>query len=62
MTYLNRYIETQIKDALDTAGVVVIAGPKFCGKSETSKRFAKSRYILDTKEKIRLVSSSPQSI
>ena len=38
MTYLNRYIETQIKDALDTAGVVVIAGPKFCGKSETSKR------------------------
>ena len=62
MDYLNRYIEKQIKDALETSGVVVVAGPKFCGKTTTCKRFAASNYTLDTKTKIQLVQSSPQSI
>jgi len=62
MEYLNRYIEKEISDALKTSGVVVVAGPKFCGKTETSKRFCKSHYILDSKKKIQLVESNPEAI
>ena len=39
MAYLNRYIEREIQLALETSGVVVVAGPKFCGKTTTCKRF-----------------------
>lgn len=62
MKYLKRYIEEKIENALDSSGVVVVAGPKFCGKTTTCKRFAASSYALDTKAKIQLVQSSPQSI
>ncbi len=62
MAYLKRYIEKEIKDALETSGAVVVAGPKFCGKTTTSNLFAKSKYILDSKDKIELVQSSPRSI
>ena len=62
MEYLNRLIEKRIIDALDTSGVVVVTGPKFCGKTTTCKRFASSSYTLDTKSKIDFVQSSPESI
>jgi len=62
MDYLNRYIENQIREALDTSGAVVVAGPKFCGKTTTCKRFAASSFSLDTKSKIQLVQSSPDSV
>ena len=62
MAYLNRYIEREIQLALETSGVVVVAGPKFCGKTTTCKRFAKSDYSLNTKKKIELVQSNPESI
>lgn len=62
MKYLNRYIEKDIEIGLKTSGVVVVAGPKFCGKSETCKKYAKSAYSLDTKKKIQLASADPESI
>ena len=62
MAYLNRYVEKEILRALETSGVVVVAGPKFCGKTTTSKLFAKSEYSLNTKRKIELVQSNPESI
>ena len=62
MKYLKRYIEDEIKDALDTSGVVVVAGPKFCGKTTTCELFAKSKYALDTKAKIQMVESNPEAI
>ena len=62
MEYLNRLIEKEIELALKTSGVVVITGPKLCGKTETSKRFCKSSYSLETKSKINLVQSNPDSI
>ncbi len=62
MDYLSRYIEKDIKLALETSGVVVVAGPKFCGKTTTCKLFSKSEYSLDTKRKIELVQSDPESI
>lgn len=60
--YLTRYIENEIKEALETSGVVVVTGPKFCGKTTTSKIFAKSDFSLDTKQKIELVQANPEAI
>ncbi len=62
MKYYERYIEKQIKERLEISGGVLVAGPKFCGKTTTCKRFASSMYSLDTKDKIQLVQSSPLSI
>lgn len=40
--YLDRLIESSISEGMESAGCVVIEGPKWCGKSTTSKRFAKT--------------------
>ncbi|MCL1911953.1 MAG: DUF4143 domain-containing protein [Leptospirales bacterium] len=40
--YLNRLIETAIKRELEALGCVAIEGPKWCGKSTTGERFAKT--------------------
>lgn len=41
-TYLPRLIEKPITESMKTNGCIVIEGPKWCGKSTTSERFAKS--------------------
>ncbi len=40
--YLNRIIENKLKETLETCGAVLIKGPKWCGKSTTALKFAKS--------------------
>ena len=40
--YINRLIEATIKRELAALGCVAIEGPKWCGKSTTGERFAKS--------------------
>ncbi len=40
----------------------MVAGPKWCGKTETCKRYAKSKYNQDTKKRIELAESDPYSI
>ncbi len=62
MEYLPRLIEKEIEIGLKTSGVVVVSGPKWCGKTETCKKYAKSKYVLDTKNKIELAESDPLSI
>lgn len=62
MKYLNRYIEKEIELMLKTSGVVVVEGPKFCGKTTTCKKYANSFYALDSKKKIELAQSNPESI
>ena len=62
MSYLKRYIEQQIAEALETSGVVVVAGPKFCGKTTTCELFARSKYALDTLQKIKMVEANPEAI
>lgn len=62
MKYLKRYIEKNIMDSLETCGVVVIEGPKFCGKTTTAKLFSKSIYTLDSKAKIEFAQSNPEAI
>ncbi len=60
--YLSRYVEKEIELALKVSGVVVVCGPKYCGKSTTSLLFAKSSYLLDTKKKIDLANFDPWSV
>ena len=40
--YLDRLIESSISETMQSTGCVVIEGPKWCGKSTTAKRFAKT--------------------
>lgn len=62
MNYLHRYVEKNIEKALKTSGVVVLAGPKWCGKTETCRKYARSEYCLDTKKKIQLANLDPEAI
>ena len=40
--YLERFADAKIKEALGALGCVCVEGPKGCGKSTTSERFAKT--------------------
>ena len=42
MAYLKRIIDKTIAEKLHLMGCVVVKGPKWCGKTTTSKQFAKS--------------------
>lgn len=62
MNYLKRYVEKDIEILLKTIGVIVVCGPKYCGKTTTSARFVKSSYALNNKAKIDMAKSDPESI
>ena len=40
--YLPRYLDNIIEERLNMIGAIVIVGPKWCGKTTTAKKFAKS--------------------
>lgn len=42
MKYIERIIDKKIKEELSIMGAVVIKGPKWCGKTTSSKQIAKS--------------------
>ena len=52
--YRNRFIEKIIEKKLRSCGAVVIEGPKFCGKTTTAMRYAKSFIKLNTLRTIEL--------
>lgn len=52
--YCNRFIEKIIEKKLRSCGAVVIEGPKFCGKTTTAMRYAKSFIKLNTLRTIEL--------
>ncbi len=60
--YLKRYIEKEIEEALLTSGVVVVVGPKFCGKTTTSKLFAKSSFSLNSKIDIQFAEYNTKNV
>lgn len=60
--YLDRYIESEIERRLKSSGVVLISGPKFCGKTTTSEKFAKSSIKLNTHQTIQLARLEPRNI
>ncbi|MCQ2374282.1 MAG: DUF4143 domain-containing protein [Salinivirgaceae bacterium] len=57
--YLKRYAEAEIERALASSGAVLIAGPKFCGKTTTAMQFAKSAISLNTAATIGLAKMEP---
>lgn len=51
--YYSRIADTELTDRLDSAGVVVIEGPKACGKTATARQVANSEVMLDVDENAR---------
>lgn len=62
MKYLKRYIEDEIATQLRLSGVVVVAGPKYCGKTTTSRLFAKSSFALTSKDAIARAEMEPSIV
>lgn len=48
--YRKRVADEQVELLLETAGVVVIEGPKWCGKTTTARQHAKSVLLMDNPE------------
>mgnify|MGYP001692028643 CR=1 FL=1 len=46
MEYYSRMADGLLADHLDSAGAVLIEGPKWCGKTWTSAYHSKSEYYL----------------
>ncbi|MCM1501824.1 MAG: DUF4143 domain-containing protein [Bacteroidales bacterium] len=59
--YLKRIVESQIERKMKSSGAVLIAGPKFCGKTTTATQFAKSIKKLSTESAINLARMEPRA-
>lgn len=61
--YLNRVVHHDLRDALAASAAVVVEGPRGCGKTWTSKRFARSEVLFEQDPSARLASSVvPQTV
>lgn len=60
--YYQRLIEEAIALKLKTSGAVVVAGPKFCGKTTTCMLFQKSFVKLNTKQSIMMARMNPKAV
>lgn len=60
--YYDRFIEKTIEKKLKSSGAVVIEGPKFCGKTTTALRYAKSEIKLNTSRNIELARLETRNI
>ena len=60
--YYPRLIEREIELKLKTSGAVVVAGPKFCGKTTTCMLYQKSFVKLNTKQAITLARLNPKAM
>lgn len=60
--YFKRLIEPIIERKLKSSGAVLVAGPKFCGKTTTCMLFQKSFIKLDTKQTINIAKLDPKGV
>ena len=60
--YYKRLIEDQIALKLKTSGAVVVAGPKFWGKTTTCMLYQKSFVKLNTKQSIAMARMNPKAV
>ena len=60
--YYERLLEEQIALKLKTSGAVVVAGPKFCGKTTTCMLYQKSFVKLNTKQAIAMARMNPKAV
>ena len=60
--YYDRLIEKTIELKLKTSGAVLVAGPKFCGKTTTSMLYQKSFVKLNTRQAIAMARMNPKGV
>lgn len=60
--YYDRLVEKEIELKLRTSGAIVVAGPKFCGKTTTCMLYQKSFIKLNTKQAIAMARMSPKGV
>lgn len=60
--YYERLIEKEIERKLKSSGAVLVAGPKFCGKTTTCMKYQKSFVKLNTKQAIAMASMNPGGV
>lgn len=60
--YYKRLIENKIASKLKSAGAILVAGPKFCGKTTTCMLYQNSFIKLNTKQTIELAKLNPKSM
>ncbi|MEZ5077495.1 MAG: DUF4143 domain-containing protein [Solirubrobacterales bacterium] len=48
--YVERVVDEELDQRLDTSGAVLVEGPKACGKTETARQQAASEVLLDVDE------------
>ena len=60
--YYQRIIEEAIALKLKTSGAVVVAGPKFCGKTTTCMLFQNSFVKLNTKQSVMMARMNPKAV
>ena len=60
--YYSRLVEKEIELKLRTSGAIVVAGPKFCGKTTTCMLYQKSFVKLNTKQTIAMARMDPRGI
>lgn len=60
--YYKRLIESKIEGKLKSSGAVLVAGPKFCGKTTTCMLYQKSFIKLNTRQTIELAKMNPKGV
>ncbi|MDR1993160.1 MAG: DUF4143 domain-containing protein [Nitrososphaerota archaeon] len=64
--YLPRIADKKMNIALQSAGAVLVVGPKWCGKTETAKQFAKSTLFMQhpdfTENYLKMASLKPSEL
>lgn len=60
--YYQRLIEDQIALKLKSSGALLVAGPKFCGKTTTCMLYQKSFVKLNTKQAIAMARMNPKAV
>ena len=61
MSYIKRIIEEDFLEKLAVSGAVLIKGPKSCGKTSTSKQYAKSVLEMDRDKQVPIImATNPQ--
>jgi len=62
MTYIKRIVEDELSEKLAASGAVLVKGPKSCGKTETSKQFAKSVLAMDRDMQVPVIMATNPSL
>ena len=60
--YYDRLVEKEIERKLRSSGAVLVAGPKFCGKTTTCMKYQKSFVKLNTKQAIKMARMDPHGV